>query len=72
MKKWVIALSILMLIGELTGCSSNYVMETQEGDMLLTLGKPEVNKNTGLITYVDEQGKHRQINGNQVTEVIER
>ncbi len=72
MKKWVTALSALIMVAGLAGCSSNYVMATKDGNMILTQGKPEIDKDTGLISYKDEQGNHRQINGDQVTQVIER
>ncbi|TQI81958.1 uncharacterized protein DUF903 [Serratia fonticola] len=72
MKKWVMALSTLIMVAGLTGCSSDYVMATKDGNMILTQGKPEIDKDTGLISYQDEQGNHRQINGDQVTQVIER
>ena len=32
----------------------------------------EIDKDTGLISYKDEKGNHRQINGDQVSRVIER
>ncbi|VTP66367.1 Uncharacterized lipoprotein ygdR precursor [Serratia rubidaea] len=60
-----------MAIG-LTGCSSDYVMATKDGNMILTQGKPEIDKDTGLISYKDEKGNSRQINGDQVSQVIER
>lgn len=72
MKKWVMALSALLMVVSIVGCSSNYVMATKDGNMLLTQGKPKVDKDTGLIGYTDEQGNHRQINGDQVTQIIER
>ncbi|MFC0226253.1 YgdI/YgdR family lipoprotein [Serratia aquatilis] len=72
MKKWVMALSTLLMVTSLAGCSSNYVMATKDGNMLLTQGKPKVDKDTGLIGYTDEQGNRRQINSDQVTQIIER
>jgi len=48
------------------------VMATKDGNMILTQGKPEIDQDTGLISYKDEKGNHRQINGDQVSQVIER
>lgn len=72
MKKWVMAASALLTITVLAGCSSNYVMATKEGNMILTQGKPQMDSDTGLISYTDEQGNNRQINSDQVSQIIER
>ncbi|EMC1045091.1 YgdI/YgdR family lipoprotein [Serratia marcescens] len=72
MKKWVMAVSALVMVAGLTGCSSDYVMATKDGNMILTQGKPEIDEDTGLISYKDEKGNQRQINGDQVSQVIER
>lgn len=72
MKKWVMAISPLIMAAGLAGCSSDYVMATKDGNMILTQGKPKIDKDTGLISYQDEQGNQRQINGDRVTQVIER
>ncbi|AGB83775.1 Uncharacterized lipoprotein ygdR precursor [Serratia rubidaea] len=72
MKKWVMAAAALAMAIGLTGCSSDYVMATKDGNMILTQGKPEIDKDTGLISYKDEKGNSRQINGDQVSQVIER
>ncbi|WP_075183151.1 YgdI/YgdR family lipoprotein [Pantoea sp. 1.19] len=64
-----IALSLTML---LAGCSSHYVMSTKDGNMIMTQGKPEIDKDTGLVKYIDEQGHERQINGDSVSQMIER
>ncbi|AHF74757.1 Putative lipoprotein [Candidatus Sodalis pierantonius str. SOPE] len=44
----------------------------KDGQMILTDGKPEIDKTTGLIRYTDERGNERQINGNDVSQIIER
>ncbi len=72
MKNAVKLISLLTLAFVLAGCSSNYVMATKDGNMILTNGKPELDKSTGLLSYEDQQGNHRQINNNQVTEIMER
>ncbi|PLR32864.1 YgdI/YgdR family lipoprotein [Chimaeribacter californicus] len=72
MKTWAIAASALVVALSLTGCSSDYVIATKEGNMILTQGKPKIDKETGLISYTDEQGNQRQINGDNVNQVIER
>lgn len=62
----------LALLFSLAGCSSDYVMATKEGQMLLTQGKPVLDKDTGLLSYTDEQGNQKQINSDQVSQIIQR
>lgn len=65
----VAALTIMML---LSGCSSNYVMSTKNGHMIMTDGKPEIDKETGLVKYTDQAGNEMQINGDEISSIIER
>ncbi|WP_208852005.1 YgdI/YgdR family lipoprotein [Pectobacterium odoriferum] len=67
--KMAITLALLFI---LAGCSSDYVMATKEGKMLLTQGKPVLDKDTGLLSYTDEQGNQKQINSDQVSQIIQR
>lgn len=62
----------LTLLFTLAGCSSDYVMATKEGQMLLTQGKPVLDKDTGLLSYTDEQGNQKQINSDQVSQIVQR
>ncbi|WP_207209678.1 YgdI/YgdR family lipoprotein [Pectobacterium zantedeschiae] len=62
----------LALLFTLVGCSSNYVMATKEGQMLLTQGKPVLDKDTGLLSYIDEQGNQKQINSDQISQIVQR
>ncbi|MCC3703763.1 YgdI/YgdR family lipoprotein [Rouxiella badensis] len=64
--------SAFALAFALAGCSSDYVMATKDGSMILTSSKPELDKSTGLLSYEDAQGNERQINNDQVTEVMKR
>ena len=59
--------AVLMLATLLGGCSSDYVMATKDGRMILTDGKPEVDDDTGLVSYENaETGQTEQINRDQV------
>ncbi len=53
-------------------CSSDYVMATKDGRMILTDGKPAVDDDTGLISYEDQQGNKMQINRDDVSQIIKR
>lgn len=54
------------------GCSSNQAVKTSDGKTIVTDGKPEVDSDTGLISYENaETGKTEQINSNQVKSMSE-
>ena len=65
----VAAIAMALLLG---GCSSNYVMSTKDGHMIMTDGKPEIDKDTGLVKYTDQAGNEMQINSDEVSSIIER
>ncbi|MGL9736132.1 MAG: YgdI/YgdR family lipoprotein [Symbiopectobacterium sp.] len=56
----------------LTWCSSNYVIATKEGQMLLTKNKLALDKDIGLLSYLDEDGQWRQINNEVVSQIVHR
>ena len=47
-------------------------MATKDGRMILTDGKPQVDDDTGLVSYRDQQGNEMQINRDDVSQIIER
>ena len=55
MKKWAVLISAVGLAFAVSGCSSDYVMATKDGRMILTDGKPEIDDDTGLVSYHDQQ-----------------
>jgi len=69
MKPWILAL--LCAIG-LTGCSTDYIIATTDGQMLSAEDKPEIDEDTGLITYEDAEGNEQQIPQSSVKQIIER
>lgn len=72
MNKYIMLVSAALLAGLLSGCASDYVMATKDGRMILTEGKPELDKTTGLIRYTDERGNEMQINASDVSQMIAR
>ncbi|MCV2533529.1 YgdI/YgdR family lipoprotein [Enterobacter wuhouensis] len=72
MKKWAVLISAVGLAFAVSGCSSDYVMSTKDGRMILTDGKPEVDDDTGLVSYRDREGNNMQINRDEVSQIIER
>lgn len=68
-------LSVVLLAGvalSVTACSSDYVMSTKTGEMIVTHGKPEVDKDTGLTRYTDQQGIEHEINNDQISQMIKK
>ncbi|ALB65572.1 YgdI/YgdR family lipoprotein [Cronobacter dublinensis] len=54
------------------GCSSNQAVKTTDGNTVVTDGKPEVDKDTGLVSYKNAQtGQTEQINRDQVKSMSE-
>ena len=54
------------------GCSSNQAVKTSDGKTIVTDGKPQVDKDTGLVSYKNaETGKTEQINRDRVKEMSE-
>lgn len=65
----VIAAAALFTI---TGCSSNQAVRTTDGRTIVTDGKPQVDDETGLVSYKNaETGKTEQINRDQVKNMSE-
>ncbi|MBW7981408.1 YgdI/YgdR family lipoprotein [Enterobacillus tribolii] len=71
MKKISALLAALFCTLALAGCSSNYVMHTNDGRTLVSEGKPQVDDETGMISYKDANGNQQQINRNEVKEMAE-
>ncbi|NUL37587.1 YgdI/YgdR family lipoprotein [Kosakonia sacchari] len=54
------------------GCSSNQAVRTTDGRTIVTDGKPQVDNDTGLVSYKNaETGKTEQINRDQVKNMSE-
>ncbi|MTD28316.1 YgdI/YgdR family lipoprotein [Erwinia sorbitola] len=70
--KWLFSAAVLGLVVLASGCSSNYVMATKDGKMIMTDGKPKIDKETGLVKYTDDSGHELQINGDEVSSIVER
>jgi hypothetical protein len=71
-KKGLMIISAALMVVGLAGCASDYVISTKDGNMILTDGKPKLDKSTGLLSYTDDQGNERQINNDNVSQVMKR
>ncbi|QHM72280.1 YgdI/YgdR family lipoprotein [Mixta intestinalis] len=70
--RWITGAATAAMVMVLSGCSSNYVMATKDGHMIMTDGKPQIDKETGLVKYTDQAGNELQINGDEISSIIER
>jgi len=70
MKKLAAVVSAVMLTCTLAACSSNYVMHTNDGRTIVSEGKPQVDDDTGMISYKDAYGNEQQINRADVKEMV--
>ena len=61
MKKPFMVICAGAMLALLAGCSSNYV----------THGKPQLDKETGMTSYIDESGNKREINSSDVSQLVE-
>lgn len=71
MKKTLFYLGAGVMLFALAGCSTNYVMTTKSGQTIVTRGKPQLDKETGMTRYTDQDGNEREINSNDVGQLIE-
>jgi len=54
------------------GCSSNQAIKTVDGKTIVTNGKPQVDNDTGLVSYKNaETGKTEQLNRDQIKNMNE-
>lgn len=72
MSKFVSVMGICIFTLSIAGCSSDYVMQKKNGEMIITHGKPEVDDDNGLITYKDIAGNEHAINRDQIVQMIEK
>lgn len=71
MKNKIAIIAIAMVALSLTACSSNYVLHTNDGRTIVAEGKPKVDEDTGMISYVDAYGHEQQINRDNLKELVE-
>ena len=56
----------------LTGCSSEYIIATTDGQLISTDGKPKWDKDTDMYRFEDSEGRDQQIPRSSVKQIIER
>lgn len=71
MKKSLYMLCAGVMLFTLAGCTTNYVMTTKSGQTIVTHGKPQLDKETGMTSYIDQDGNTREINSSDVSQLVE-
>ncbi len=71
-KKLTMILSSLVLVFGLSACASDYVMTTNTGQIIISHGKPVLDKETGMTSYVDQDGNEHQIKSDEISEMVEK
>ncbi len=56
----------------LAACSTPYVISTKDGTLITTSNKPQLDEETGMYSFEDEQGRKQQIRKEDVKQMIER
>ncbi len=69
MKHWFL---ILLCTVGLAGCASEYIITTTDGQMLTSDGKPELDRDTGMLEFKDSEGRKQQIPQANVKQMMER
>ncbi|MDG9923659.1 MULTISPECIES: YgdI/YgdR family lipoprotein [unclassified Pseudomonas] len=69
MKHWLLA---FFCLAALTGCASEYLLVTTDGQILTSDGKPELDDDTGMYEFEDSEGRKQHIPQNQIKQMMER
>jgi uncharacterized protein YcfL len=56
----------------LTGCSSEYIIATTDGQLISTDGKPKLDKDSDMYRFEDSEGRDQQIQKSKVNQILER
>lgn len=61
-------LTLILLTGLLSGCTTAYTMTTRTGKTIDTQGKPVADATTGMTTYADTFGYQRVIATSEIVQ----
>ena len=56
----------------LVGCSNDHIVSTDDGRLIESQNKPEIDEDTDMMRYEDEEGRMNQIPQSDVEEIKER
>lgn len=69
MKKMILTACCLL---SLAGCSNEYIIATNDGQLISTDGKPYLDKDTGMYRFEDSEGREQEIEKSTVKQILER
>lgn len=72
MKKSLMTVFFATIFLGLAGCANEHVIATDDGHIIDSADKPEVNDETGMIEYEDAEGRENQVPVDDVSEIKER
>ncbi len=72
MKQWIVAVVCSFGILTLAGCASDYLITTNDGTILEASDKPEIDEDTQMIRYEDNEGRMHQIPQSDIDQIQER
>lgn len=61
----------ILFIG-LAGCAKDHIIATNDGRMIDSANKPELNNESGMVEYKDAEGRENQIPVQDVSKIRER
>lgn len=70
-QSFLIVFFAVFFIG-IAGCSDEHIISTDEGHIIDSQSKPEVDDDTGMIKYEDAEGRENQVPVDDVKEIKER
>ena len=67
------ALATVLLASLLSACSTTeYIMSTTEGRLIVSAGRPDLDEKSGTYTYQDANGKEATIPKTAIVQIMER
>lgn len=72
MNKFILLITLAASAFALSGCTSDYVMSSKDGNMVVSHGKPIIDKETGMISYTDQDGNQHEIKRDSITQIVEK
>jgi Bacterial protein of unknown function (DUF903) len=73
LKRSTLTATTLATVALLAACgSTQYIMSTKEGRLLISDGKPSFDDKTGNYTYKDSEGKKASVPKADIVQILER
>ena len=73
MKRWTSTIPALAALALLSACgSTQYIMSTKEGRLLISDGKPTLDEKSGTYSYKDAEGKKASVPKADIVQILER